>query len=263
MIRKKDCVLQFSEEDRANIHSEFWCITYDEGWSWLGTAISVHSPVRPRGKTHGKREKDTTRSYSFSSITGEKILVCQAFFLSTPGLSPDQMIKTMLEKKKGMYIKVTPDQRGHHEPKYKLQAIFCSGLKGRRPFWLLNPRLGGGGGVLAYKLQASVSEAIENHIKSYGRSISHYRRKHAPNRLYLSPEFTVSSMFNDFNERHPEHEIHYSTYYRAVRAMKISFVKLGEEEYEMCDEHEHHLVDVHIEEVKELKKNSRNIITKT
>ena len=24
--------------------------------------------------------------------------------------------------------------------------VFC-GLKGRRPFWLLNPRLGGGGGV--------------------------------------------------------------------------------------------------------------------
>ena len=132
------------------------------------------------------------------------------------------MIKTMLKKKKGMYIKVTPDQKGHHEPKHKRQA--------------------------------SVSEAIENHIKSYGPSISHYRRKHAPNRLYLSPEFTASSMFNDFNERHPEHEIHYSTYYRAVRAMKISFVKLGEEECEMCDEHEHHLIDVHIEEVKELKK---------
>ena len=30
-----------------------------------------------------------------------------------------------------------------------LFEILCSGLKGRRPFWLLNPRLGGGGGVLA------------------------------------------------------------------------------------------------------------------
>ena len=114
----KDCV----SKDRTNIHSEFWCITYDEWLSWLSTAISVHSHVRPRGKTHGKREKDTTRSYSFSSITGEK-------------------------------IKITPDQRGHHEPKHKLQA--------------------------------SVSEAIENHIKSYGPSISHYRRKHAPNRLLV------------------------------------------------------------------------------
>ena len=36
--------------------------------------------------------------------------------------------------------------------------------------------------------------------------------------------------------------------------MKISFVKLGEEECEMCDEHEHHLIEVHDEEVKELKK---------
>ena len=27
--------------------------------------------------------------------------------------------------------------------------ILCSGLKGRRPFWLLNPPSRGGGGVLA------------------------------------------------------------------------------------------------------------------
>ena len=137
--------------------------------------------------------------------------MCRAFFLSTLGLSTDKMIVTALKKKTGMFIKSTPDQRGRHEPPHKLQV--------------------------------DVSEAIRYHIKSYGPSISHYRREHAPNRLYLSPEFNISSMSNDFKEQHPEYTIHYSTYYRAIRALKISFVKLGEEECEMCDEHEHYLID--------------------
>ena len=57
--------------------------------------------------------------------------------------------------------------------------------------------------------------------------------------------FNISSMFKDFKEKHPDKIIHYSSYYRAICAMKISFVKLGEEEREMCDAHEHHLIDVH------------------
>ena len=94
---------------------------------------------------------------------------------------------------------------------------------------------------------------IRNHINSYGSCISHYKRVHIPNRLYLSPEFNISSMFEDFKEKHPDKIIHYSSDY-AIRAMKISFLKLGEEECETCDAHEHHLIDVQQEDEKELKK---------
>ena len=174
----------FSAYDRVKIHIEFWNISYDERLSWLGCAVSVKSPVRPRTTTQGLRKKDATKSYWFPS-TGEKITVCRAFFLSTLRLSTDKMIVTALKKKTGMFIKSTPDQRGRHEPPHKLQV--------------------------------DVSEAIQYHIKSYGPSISHYRREHAPNRLYLSPEINISSMFNDFKVQHPEYTIHYSTYYRAIR----------------------------------------------
>ena len=156
------------------IHTECWNISYDERLSWLGCAVSVKSPGRPRTTTQGLRAKDATRSYCFSSTGGEKIIVCRAFFLSTLGLSTDKMIVTSMKKKTGMFIKGTPDQRGRHEP-------------------------------------CDVSEAIQYHIRSYGSSISHYRREHAPNRLYLSLEFNISSMFNDFKEQHPEYTIHYST----------------------------------------------------
>ena len=80
-------------------------------------------------------------------------------------------------------------------------------------------------------------------------------------RLYLSPEFNISSMFEDFKVKNPDTVIHYSSYH-AIRSWKISFVKLGEEECEKCNAHEHHLIDVHQEDEKELKKTCGMSLTK-
>ena len=38
---------------------------------------------------------------------------------------------------------------------------------------------------------------IDEHIESYNPSVSHYRREHAPNRRYISPDFTVVDYTND------------------------------------------------------------------
>ena len=141
------------------------------------------------------------------------------FFLSTLGLTSDMIIRTAIAKGEGNLIKCSPDQRGRHIPPHKIQD--------------------------------TVVEAMRSHMNSYGSCISYYRRSHAPNRLYLSPEFTISGMFNDFKEKYPDKSVHYSSYYRAVSDMEISFVKLGEEECEICDSHEHHLIDVHKEDGKE------------
>ena len=107
-------------------------------------------------------------------------------------MTSDQMIKTALAKRKGKFIQSSPDKGGRHKP--------------------------------LHTLNDSVLDSIRDHIKSYGPSISHYRRAHAPNRLYLYPEFTIKGMLDDFNEKHPGNGVHYSTYYQIVRAMKISFI---------------------------------------
>ena len=69
-------------------------------------------------------------------------------------------------------------------------------------------------------------------------------------------------MFEDFKVKNPDAVIHYSSYYRAIRSLKISFVKLSEEKCKMCDAHEHHLIDIHQEEERELKKTRSTSLTK-
>ena len=72
---------------------------------------------------------------------------------------------------------------------------------------------------------------------SFNPLISHYRHKHAPRRLYLPPELSVRIMHDDFKPLYPNINVHYTTY---LRGLRISFAKLGEEECEMCIEHDHH-----------------------
>lgn len=81
----------------------------------------------------------------------------------------------------------------------------------------------------------ALHEKIDKHIKSYNPSISHYRREHAPNRLYLPNELTICEMLTDYNEKSGTNPIHYSTYQRRIKAMNTSFAKFGEEECETCD----------------------------
>ena len=152
------------------------------------------------------------------TASGVKRTVCRD--LSTLGLTSGRIIRTAIAKRAGNLIKCSPDQRGRHIPPHKIQD--------------------------------TVVEVMRSHINSYGPCISHYRRSHAPNRLYLSPEFTISDMFSDFKEKYPDKSVHYSSYYRVVR-MKISFVKLGEEECQVCDSHEHHHIHVHKEDGKEVR----------
>ena len=108
--------------------------------------------------------------------------------------------------------KVTPpaSKRGKHDPKHKLP-------------------------------QESVND-IKQHILKYNPSCSHYRRAHAPKRLYLPPELTIKEMHNDFKEN-GSGLIHYSTYAKVVQSMNISFAKLGEEECETCEAYRLHVHD--------------------
>ena len=166
----KDCNSKFSLAERQQIHTEFWSISYDERESWLGRVVQTKSPARPRKFSHGLRSKTETRLSTLFSASGENIPVCKTFFLSTLGLNSDKMIKTGIAKRKGSFIKIIPDQRGRRQPPHKLND--------------------------------TTTEVIKNHIYSYGPFISHYRRAHAPNRLYLSPECN-SQITNAF--KCPEH----------------------------------------------------------
>ena len=50
-------------------------------------------------------------------------------------------------------------------------------------------------------------KSLRDHILSHNPAISQYRRNHAPNWLYLSPELTIQSMLGDYNSRREEYQL--------------------------------------------------------
>ena len=93
------------------------------------------------------------------------------------------------------------------------------------------------------KTRGKLLQIVDSHIRSFNPSISHYRRAHAPNRLYISPEYSAQKMFEDFKKNNPYTPVKYLLYWS--KAMNISFAKLGEEDCEVCVIHSNHLLEDH------------------
>ena len=77
----------------------------------------------------------------------------------------------------------------------------------------------------AKKCWQKIIKLTENHINSHNPAISHYRRKHGPNRRYITSQSNATLMFNDFCEEHPEVNISYTFYCEQLKKMNISFSK--------------------------------------
>lgn len=131
-------------------------------------------------------------------MSGEEKVVCKKFFLGTLGYcATSQMVYTAKADPGAVFA--SPDQRGKKRS-------------------LTNP----------------LHDQIDAHIMSHHPSISHYRREHAPNRLYLPHELTVKAMHDDYKTKHSPSKGDYTTYLRRVNKLNISFAQLGEEECEVC-----------------------------
>ena len=191
---KKDCTKKCSEklteERRQEIHEFYWNLSKDKLNIWISNLVDTIDPVRPRNKKLGKKERKFTRAYYLENSSKEKLQVCQKMFLSTLGLTSDKTIQTVLSKCKSSHTVVDlSDQRGKSDGNKKPDDI---------------------------------SDKVTNHILSFNPSISHYRRAHAPRRMYISPEFNVSGMYKDFCTSNPVKTYNY--YNKKVKKMNISFV---------------------------------------
>ena len=168
-------------------------------------------PKRRRKVTKGAAERDITRIYHHYNRQKEKVKVCQRLLLTTLGYSSNRIIISTLEKAAGK-IYPSPDKRGKHDPHNKFTSDQVT--------------------------------SIRHHIMLFNPCITHYRRKHAPNRLYISPLYSTSQLLKDYNENHTA-KVSRSRYYKEIKDMNIGFVKLGEEECEACDLHDNHLKEKH------------------
>lgn len=55
-------------------------------------------------------------------------------------------------------------------------------------------------------------EVIRTHTLSFNPTISHYRREHAPNRMYLLTDLNFTTMFTDFMEKNSNFKCSYEKY---------------------------------------------------
>ncbi|XP_058814796.1 uncharacterized protein LOC131678587 [Topomyia yanbarensis] len=84
-----------------------------------------------------------------------------------------------------------------------------------------------------HKRGTAKREAVQAHILSHNPTISHYRREHAPNRLYLPSDLCEKRMHQEFSET-CNMKVSYAFYCRVMKDMNISLVKLGHEQCECC-----------------------------
>ncbi|KFB46968.1 hypothetical protein ZHAS_00014983 [Anopheles sinensis] len=91
-----------------------------------------------------------------------------------------------------------------------------------------------------YQRSAERRNAVKAHIFQYNPTISHYRREHAPNRLYLPTDVSQKKMFDQYLETHPALKVSYTFFCRIFQQLNISIVKLGQEECETCKSAKQH-----------------------
>ncbi|KAK6168673.1 hypothetical protein SNE40_019864 [Patella caerulea] len=174
-------------------------------WVWNNVQQSNIKRVTAKRATSRRRFTYTYRFRTPEESGGGLHDVCKPFFLSTLGYDQksDSAIMRCLQSAPSDSLNPNSDQRGKHVPNNKLDQI-----------------------------------KIFAHIFRYNPSVHHYRREHAPNRLYLPSEITIKDMHEHYVQN--IEKISIESYGKCVVAKNISFTVLGSEECEECKKfHEH------------------------
>ena len=151
------CRHNFKEDDRTEVNEKFWSLSYNDRKTFLISSIQKCDVKRRRTNNDPLKEKRRGNAKYFLSLQGREIQVCQKFFLETLGYSSNQVLKTAM--KGAGEIGAISDKRGKGEAENRTKP--------------------------------EIIDSIVAHIKSYDPEISHYRRAHAPNRLYLPSTLTI------------------------------------------------------------------------
>lgn len=219
----RKCTEKFSEERRQQINDEYWTHSWEGRHLYVKQASDCRTVLRKTGD-----RKNQSFALRLRDANNSLVQVCRTFFLTTLGYTKtnNSVLKKALDPtwKGNENSTIYKDLRGKHTNRWN--AIDRSTLK--------------------------------SHIMSFNPCVSHYRREHAPNRLYLPSDVTIQFMYDDFREKYPNVNCSYYTYRSVVvDDMKISFTKLGHEECESCEvlkqhnpDHKKDLLDPNCEECK-------------
>ena len=151
-------------DQRKKLFSSFWELgSYDVQNAYLCGCVKV-SPVQRHYRSNSKR--GNTRVYYINN--GERsVRICKKAFLSIHGVSSGRITRILAgQAQQGGVPKL--DRRGRHPPPNKTSE-----------------------NDLAF---------IRQHIESFPVYESHYSRNDNPNRRYLSPDLSVSKMYQLYQE---------------------------------------------------------------
>ena len=182
---------------RNAVWYDYWLFSQDERRLFL----SLHVNIKPTIK-QSTNHKVKTLEFVLTDDSGSRCQVCKTSVLHTLGYVTDKAVFSLINSMNSASIRPPRETCGNTGGSNKLNVI-----------------------------------PIDDHIMSYHPAISHYRRLHAPNRLYLPNNITIRSMYKDFKILNPDYLCSYESYRSRVKAQNISFTKLGEEECAKCQEH--------------------------
>lgn len=207
-VCKRRCRKNISETRRHWINSEFWKLNWSERRMFvLHNTRKMDVKRRSKDSTCATSRRKETITYHLKNERGEVYQVCKVFFLTTLGFTKknDTIVKHVLHHNKSD-VAVSKDMRGKHAKHVKYDR-----------------------------------DLLQNHIQQYHPCVSHYRREHAPNKLYLPSDVTMKGMHEDFKKEFPDTKCSYELYrHVVVKEMNISFAHLGHEECEICENHKLH-----------------------
>ncbi|XP_050300529.1 uncharacterized protein LOC126739052 [Anthonomus grandis grandis] len=168
--KTKKCLNAFDSDKRKDLHTRFWSLDKDLQTMWLYKQIHENKAKRKRLESR----RNFSRTYTLPKINAngedEQVKVCQKFFMTTLGYKSTMVVNYILKKNKDLHgtqiaTPLLADQREKWSPPNK---------KSKTP--------------------------IKDHINSYNRKPSHYRRAHGPNRKYLPAELSIRDLYKDYNE---------------------------------------------------------------
>lgn len=203
----KKCTQNISEARREFLNSEFWKMTDEkERKSFIlhhisSTAVKQRTTVVATDVGQESYRRNNSYNYMLKNENGTSHSVCKIFFLTTLGFNGnnDKVVRTALLNAKNSVVPVA-DMRCTKEPHNKID-----------------------------------DEVIRQHISTFNPTISHYRREHAPRRLYLPSDLSFTAMHEDFLNKNPNFKCSYEKYRVVAKKMNVSLANLGHEECESCE----------------------------
>lgn len=199
------CLTKIKYQRQVDINTQFWQMTKNEQNMFVSSCIKKNNKKRNTAKQNALK-RQFTFSYYLNNGNDVTIQVCKIFLLATLGFKKgnDRILKNV-RNTDSRILKPKSDQRCHgHSSKSKVDK-----------------------------------SVIVEHINSFGPTISHYRREHAPNRKYLPSDISITHMYNDFKKKYNA-SFSYELYRKVVADMNISFANLGHEECWDCEEYRIH-----------------------